>query len=127
MNSVKAKIFVAVALPLCFLSGCATHHQNLLTNDQLVAASCSELSIEESKVAENIAAAKEGASVGAVGSVFLAFLEVAAAGATKTQFNPQNSGTVNVASLSDENTKKAAELESRKNMISLIRNKKGCR
>jgi len=97
-----------------------------MSNEQLIAASCQELAIEERRVAENMAHTAEASGGAGVGSVFLLVLEGVAASKTGTQVNPNNSGGVNMASRADELSAQARQLESRKNMIATVRNKKRC-
>ena len=128
MTTNKKRITPAILLLAGLLSACSSTpwHENLMTNEQLIAADCKQLAVEEQKAANNAQAAREGSTVGAVGAVFLAVLEGMAAAASKTTVNTNNSAAMNSASMSDEHTKQAAEFDNRKNMISRIRSKKGC-
>lgn len=110
------------------LLGCSSTpwHENLMTNEQLIAADCKQLAVEEQKAANNAQSAREGSTIGTVGAVFLAVLEGVAASASKTPMNTSNSAAMNSAGLADEHTKQAAEFENRRSMISTIRSRKGC-
>ena len=79
----------AILLLVGLMSACSSTpwHENLMTNEQLIAADCSQLAVEERKAANNAQAAREGANVGAVGAVFMAVLEGMAAAASKTAVN----------------------------------------
>ena len=118
----------AILLLVGLMSACSSTpwHENLMTNEQLIAADCSQLAVEERKAANNAQAAREGANVGAVGAVFMAVLEGMAAAASKTAVNTNKSAAMNSAGMSDEHTKQAAAFDNRKSMISMIRSKKGC-
>ncbi|HEX9391559.1 MAG TPA: hypothetical protein VF928_09630 [Usitatibacteraceae bacterium] len=123
------KYAVSVVLLLAgLLSGCSSTpwHENLMSNEQLIAADCKQLAVEEQKAANNAQSAREGSTIGTVGAVFLAVLEGVAASASKTPMNTNNSAAMNSATMADEHTKQAAEFENRRNMISMIRGKKGC-
>lgn len=118
----------AVLLFAGLLSGCSSTpwHEDLMSNEQLIAADCKQLAVEEQKAANNAQSAREGSTIGTVGAVFLAVLEGVAASASKTPMNTNNSASMNSATMADEHTKQAAEFDNRKNMISTIRRKKGC-
>lgn len=126
-NNMKLRITLSL-LGLTALSGCATTtwHESLLTNDQLVAANCQQLAVEQQRVADNAQHASEAASGGATGAVFLAILEGVAASKSGVPVNANNSAAVDSAALADEHNKQSAQLEARKNMITTLRSKKGC-
>jgi len=124
MKSRSAVSLVAVLLT----SGCATSpwHENLMSNDQLVAANCQQLAVEQQRVADNAKHTSEASSIGTGGAIFLAVLEGMTAQKTRTPVDTNNSAAMNSAGLADEHTKQAAQLEGRKNMIVMLRGKKGC-
>lgn len=129
MNNGKKTIWIAMGLvALNSLTGCATSpwHETLMSNEQLIAADCQQLAVEQSRVDDNARHSAEASKGGAAGAVFLAVLEGMAASANKTTINTSNSAAMNSASLADENSKQAAQLDGRKNMISMLRGKKGC-
>ncbi len=115
-------------LTLNSLLGCATSpwHENLMSNNQLVAANCEQLAVEQSKVADNAQHTAEAASGGGVGAILLAVLEAVAASGSGQTYNANNSAGMNQANLADEHSKQAAELEQRRNLIDTLRRKKGC-
>lgn len=110
------------------LAGCSTSpwHGNLMNNEQLVAANCQQLAAEEQRVADNAKHTAEVSSSGGIGTVILAVLEGMASVGTGTPIDANNSATMSFASLNDEHSKQAAQFEGRKNMIAMLRSKKGC-
>lgn len=124
---VNAKTLVLLGLlPLGATLGCATWHENLMSNEQLVAANCQQLATEQRRVADNAKHSSEASSGGMIGAVFLAVLEGVAAAGTNTPVNANSSASMNSANLSAEHKKQVAVLQDRANMIDLIRSKKGC-
>lgn len=126
-NNIKLNIALSM-LGLNALSGCATTtwHENLLSNNQLIAANCQQLAAEQQRVADNAQHATEAASGGTTGALFLALLEGVAAGKSGVPVNANNSAAVQSAALADEHNKQSAQLADRKNMIVMLRSKKGC-
>jgi outer membrane murein-binding lipoprotein Lpp len=126
-KNMKLRIALSL-LGLTALPGCATTtwHENLLTNDQLVAANCQQLAIEQQRVADNAQHASEASSGGAVASILLGVLEGVAASKSGVPPDANNSATVNSAALADEHSAQSRQLEARKNMIIMLRSKKRC-
>ena len=110
------------------LAGCATSpwHEDLMSNNELVAANCQQLAVEQRKVEDNAMHASEAGTNGGIAAVFLTVLESAAAIASGTTLDTNNSAGINQASLADEHNKQSRELDERKNLISMLRHKKGC-
>lgn len=127
INNSKLRIALGL-LAVNSLAGCSTSpwHGNLMSNDQLVSANCQQLAVEEQRVADNAKHTAEVSSSGGIGTVILAVLEGMASVATGTPIDTNNSATMSFAGMNDEHSKQAAQFESRKNMITMLRSKKGC-
>lgn len=112
--------FAVAALVTGLISGCATSpwHENLMSNNQLMASDCQQLAQEERRVADNIQHLNEASSGGSLGAVLLAVMEGLA--------GTGGGAAGNSASLANEHGKQAAQLENRKNLIAALRSKKGC-
>lgn len=108
------------ALVVGVMTGCATSpwHENLMSNNQLIAADCQQLAMEERRVADNIQHLNEASGGGTAGAILLALMEGLA--------GTGGAAAGNSASLANEHSKQAAQLENRKNMIAALRSKKGC-
>lgn len=115
----KSRFAIAVVM-IGVMAGCATSpwHGNLMSNNQLIAADCQQLTMEERRVSENIQHLNEASSGGTVGAVILAVLE--GLGGTS------GTASANSANLADQHSQQAAQLENRKSMIATLRSKKGC-
>jgi hypothetical protein len=126
-RGMKLRITLAL-LALGVLPGCisAPWHENLMSNDQLVAANCQELAAEQKRVSDNAQHTAETSKFSAGSAMLLLLLEGKAARANGTPLDTENSAAMNSANASDEHTKQSGEFENRKNMIELIRSKKGC-
>lgn len=126
MRNSFSSIRVVVIATSISLVGCATspYHETLMTNQQLLTASCSELAVEHRKVEENAIHTAQAASSGKGGAVFLALLEATASHKSGVPMN--NSGSTEIENLSVEHQKQAAEFESRKQLIALLQRKKSC-
>lgn len=127
IDSSKLRIALGL-LAVNSLAGCSTSpwHGNLMSNDQLVSANCQQLVVEEQRVADNAKHLAEVSSSGGIGTVILAVLEGMASVGTGTPIDANNSATMSFAGMNDEQSKQAAQLESRKNMVAMLRSKKGC-
>lgn len=112
--------FAIAALMTGLMAACATSpwHENLMNNNQLIAADCQQLAMEQRRVADNIQHLDEASSGGTAGAVLLAVLEGLA--------GTGGAAAGNSASLANEHSQQAAQLENRKNMIVTLRGKKGC-
>lgn len=128
MINIRKFPIVLTLLAIHSMLGCVTApwHEQLMSNDQLIGASCSQLAAEQQRVADNARHSAESSKGGMIGAMFLVVLEGMAAASTNTPINANNSAAMNSAGLADEHTKQASELEGRKNMIDMIRSKKGC-
>ena len=115
----KSKFAIALMM-VGAMVGCATSpwHENLMSNNQLIAADCQQLIMEERRVTDNIQHLNEASSGGTVGAVLLAVLE--GLGGTS------GTASANSANLANQHSQQAAQLESRKRMIVTLRSKKGC-
>jgi len=115
----KAKLAITLMM-LGAMVGCATSpwHENLMNNNQLIAADCQQLTMEERRVSDNIQHLNEASSVGTVGAVLLAVLE--GLGGTS------GAAAGNSANLANQHSQQAAQLENRKSIIATLRSKKGC-
>lgn len=123
INNMKYLIALSLLTAISLL-GCTTWHQNLMSNDQLVAANCEQLANESKMVADNAQHLTETSRGGAVGTVFLAVLEGMAASASDKPLDTKASQES--AKQNEEHAKQASELESRKGMVEMLRSKKGC-
>ena len=126
-ETIKFQLAVPFVAVLTF-AGCTTSpwHEDLMSNDQLVRATCPQLAVEQQRVAENAKHAGEASSIGMFGTALLGALEVMTSTATKTPIDTNNSATIDSAGLADEHSKQASQLEGRRNMIAMLRSKKGC-
>jgi hypothetical protein len=119
------KLIKIAAIALCF-TGCATYHTDLMTNDQLIQASCQDLALEETKVAENAEHTKQAATGGTFGAAFLAGLEAFAATPEGGSQNVGNSGSTAQADLAEQHRQQAEDLKQRADLIAKLRSRKGC-
>ncbi len=127
MNNKKLGLVLGI-FTLSMVSGCssAPWHEDLMSNNQLVGASCAELYDEQQKVADNAENASDASTGGGIGAVFLGVLEAMAASASNTPYDANNSGAMQSANLSSEHSKLASDLSQRKEIIDKLMKKKGC-
>jgi hypothetical protein len=100
------------------LAGCETFYENLMTNQELIAADCPSLALEESKIDSNIRASQEGANIGILGVLGMAALE--------GQAGTDGSATMQLANATDGSSQLASDWTQKKSLISQLRAKKGC-
>lgn len=126
MKSIKIAASVGALAVLISASGCATYYEDLMTNQQLIAADCSSLAEEEMKIQSNINASNEGSGVNIFGAVAMAFLEGEAASSTGATYDPNNSSAMAFADGAGTTAQLAADWEKKKSLIGQLRAKKGC-
>lgn len=126
MLSFKLAAPAGVLLLLSMTSGCSTYYEDLMTNQQLIAADCSSLAEEEMKIQSNINASNEGSGVNIFGAVAMAFLEGEAASSTGATYDPNNSSAMAFADGAGSTAQLAADWEKKKSLIGQLRAKKGC-
>ena len=108
-----------LVLAFAALIGCSfsTYHQNLMTNQQLVAADCGQLAAEEVRVAENARHVSESATNGAITGALLSVLSA---------YHKTEDAGKNTSDLATQHEQQAKELEGRRQLISTLRMRKGC-
>ncbi len=109
---------LVVALATCTWSYAAPWHENLMSNSELMQASCQQLAIEQGKAMDNAQHATDAANMGSVGAGVLSFLEVMAG------TSGANAG--NTANLAAKNKQIAEEAQRRASAIGMLRSKKNC-
>jgi hypothetical protein len=100
------------------LAGCATWHEDLMTNQQLVQADCKALAQEDAKLAENVKHASQASSGGGFAAVMVAVLE-GMAGTGGESAGQQ-------ARLAEDAAAKARSAEERRQRVRMVQAKKGC-
>lgn len=121
MSLTSARKIVGVSgLAACavLMSGCATYYEDLMSNQQLMAASCEELAEEQRKISSNIDAHREGANIGLFGALSMVALEGAA--------GTGNSGSMALAEGGDNDARTARELQEKNSLVGQLRAKRGC-
>jgi len=111
------KVLAAAAVLACAPAH-AVWHENLMNNQQLVAASCAELATEERKVGDNAKHAAAAAESGATAGALLSLMSVLAK-------QGPSGGDANTK-LAAEHEKQAKELEQRRGLIAQLQSRKGC-
>lgn len=123
------KLCVAFAASLLMsLAGCATSpwHDNLMSNQQVVSASCEQLSAELNKIDDNSNHLSETGTNTGIGAVLLTALEAFAASGSGSTLDPNQSAGIKTAGAADEYNKQSRELQERKYLVEQVRRKKGC-
>lgn len=118
----KSKLVFALAA-LGLTSGCATYYEDLMTTDQLIAASCSELNTEIAKIDSNIAASNEGSGIGIFGALAMAAAEGYAG---QTNMGGAGSASGAMADQAGASGQLAADYTKKKQLIAQLKAKKGC-
>ena len=126
MFSIKQLAPVGALALLCMASGCATYYEDLMSNQQLIAADCSALATEEMKIQSNIDASNEGSGMNIFGAVTMALLEGEAANSTGASYDASNSSASSFADGAATSGQLAADWQKKKNLIGQLRAKKGC-
>jgi outer membrane murein-binding lipoprotein Lpp len=121
-------LVVTTILATLGLSGCssAPWHEDMLSNDQLVRASCDQLAVEQQKIQDNQENIADGGNVSIIGGLLLATIEAMGASDSGSTYNANNSAGANLAMSGGENKQKVQVLEEKKSLIDMIRRKKGC-
>lgn len=101
-----------------FVSGCTPLHTNLMTNEQLVQASCQDLAVEHQKLLDNVKAAEESAGVGLFGTLMIAMAELEA--------GTDLSASTSYAEMNQAEIAAGQEHEERANLINTLRIRKNC-
>lgn len=116
----RVRFGATAALLGCVLStgGCSTYYEDLMPNQQLVSASCSQLVIEQQKIQSNMNASNEGAALNFFGAVATVFVE-ADSGTDGTATTALAEGSVANAGLADSWSEKMS-------LVDRLRAKKGC-
>lgn len=110
------------------LAGCASSpwHDNLMSNQQVVAADCQQLKDELNKINDNANHLSETGTNTGIGAIFLTVLEAVAASGSGSTLDSNKSAGVNTAGAADEYNRQANELKQRKYMVEQVSSKKGC-
>ena len=116
----KARTYALVTLlpAVLFMTACSPLHANLMTNEQLVQASCQELATEHQKALDNSKSAEETASIGLLGTLMIAVAELDA--------GTDLSASTSYAELTEADVAAGQELAERANLINTLRIRKGC-
>ena len=125
MKSGAPKVGILLFM-LVMQGGCATYYEDLMTTQQLISASCSDLATEEAKVESNIKASQEGSTVGIFGALTMAVLEGAAASSTGSYVDPNNSAAASMADGVGVDSQLATDYAEKKDLIGQLRAKRGC-
>jgi hypothetical protein len=108
------------------LTACATSrwHEDLMTSDQLMAASCATLTAEEGKLQDNIAHLNEAAGTSQIGAVLAALGE----GLAGARGGNQASGATaqRQADLAANNTIRARDLSERLTLVQRLKGRRNC-
>src|SRR5262245_672143 len=111
----KSSLVAAVLM----LSACSSSpwHDDLMTNQQLMAADCRQLAVEEQKVADNAKHASENSTGGALAGALLSVLSA---------YHKTEDAGKNTTDLATQHEQQGKELENRRQIISTLRARKGC-
>jgi hypothetical protein len=117
-----ARLLQIGALLAC--TGCATWHDDLMTNEQLIQANCSQLAIEDAKLADNAEHLSQASTGSGVGGAFLAVLEGVAGAQSGTEVTGESASQQ--ARMAEEMAEKSRLTEERRTQLRIIQAKRGC-
>jgi hypothetical protein len=120
--------FAAVAISYMACSGCATapwhEPSTLMSNQQLIAASCADLAAEDQRLADNAEHLHQTSRFSTGGAAFLAVLTGLASGATGQM--QSTTSVENMTDTADLTAEQARKNEERRQAVSMVRAKRGC-
>lgn len=118
MKSIKIGASLGALVLLMSTSGCATYYEDLMSNQQLIAASCSELATEEAKIQSNVDASNQGTGLNIFGALAMAYVE--------TESGTDGTATAAMADGAGATSELSASWAEKKELIGRVRAKKGC-
>lgn len=118
----KAHFCVGVAVfgMMTALGGCSTYYEpyELMSNQQMINASCSQLAEEKRKLDSNVAASNEGAWIGAFGTALV--------GAGEAYAGTDGSATAAMAETAYTSGDLGTNWQARLDLVSRVQARKGC-